>query len=124
MAVNNLKYFSSISFQGLKNVSKQEHYFLFNSSSHVESSQDIKLNYQSNSFFISHRNDIFIFLISLQVIEHVISRVTKVNAESLERLFQVAIMLGKATEDIDKLTTKNMVTYKTLSALVTGNRLT
>lgn len=75
-------------------------------------------------FFISHRNDIFIFLISLQVIEHVISRVTKVNAESLERLFQVAIMLGKATEDIDKLTTKNMVTYKTLSALVTGNRLT
>lgn len=84
----------------------------------------MKLNYQSNSFFISHRNDIFIFLISLQVIEHVISRVTKVNAESLERLFQVAIMLGKATEDIDKLTTKNMVTYKTLSALVTGNRLT
>lgn len=82
------------------------------------------MNYQSNSFFISHRNDIFIFLISLQVIEHVISRVTKVNAESLERLFQVAIMLGKATEDIDKLTTKNMVTYKTLSALVTGNRLT
>lgn len=75
-------------------------------------------------FFISHRNDIFIFLISLQVIEHVISRVTRVNAESLERLFQVAIMLGKATEDIDKLTTKNMVTYKTLSALVTGNRLT
>ena len=84
----------------------------------------MKLNYQSNSFFISHRNDIYIFLISLQVIEHVISRVTKVNAESLERLFQVAIMLGKATEDIDKLTTKNMVTYKTLSALVTGNRLT
>lgn len=84
----------------------------------------MKLNYQSNSFFISHRNDIFIFLISLQVIEHVISRVTKVNAESLERLFQVAIMLGKVTEDIDKLTTKNMVTYKTLSALVTGNRLT
>lgn len=60
----------------------------------------------------------------MQVIEHVISRVTKVNVESLERLFQVAIMLGKATEDIDKLTTKNMVTYKTLSALVTGNRLT
>ena len=60
----------------------------------------------------------------MQVIEHVISRVTRVNAESLERLFQVAIMLGKATEDIDKLTTKNMVTYKTLSALVTGNRLT
>ena len=82
------------------------------------------MNYQSNSFFISHRNDIFIFLISLQVIEHVISRVTKVNVESLERLFQVAIMLGKATEDIDKLTTKNMVTYKTLSALVTGNCLT
>ena len=82
------------------------------------------MNYQSNSFFISHRNDIFIFLISLQVIERVISRVTRVNAESLERLFQVAIMLGKATEDIAKLTTKNMVTYKTLSALVTGNRLT
>lgn len=60
----------------------------------------------------------------MQVIEHVISTVTEVNAESLERLFQVAIMLGKVTEDIDKLTTKNMVTYKTLSALVTGNRLT
>ena len=47
----------------------------------------------------------------LQAIEHIISRMSKVRVDTLDRLFQIAIILGKATEDVTKLTGENMVTH-------------
>jgi len=55
------------------------------------------------------RENVFTDGFCLQVIEHIISRMSSVRVETLDRLFQVAIILGKATEDVFKLTGKNMV---------------